>query len=165
MDVEFEDWSHWIASDRAWAVQTKKTGPPVPYTSAIAHPIGWQWHIPLQTRTGNGLVFSSKFCSEDDALKTLLGNITGETTTEPRLLKFKTGRRINPWHKNCVAIGLSSGFIEPLESTSIHLINTSLVRLMNLFPFSGEMESSTERFNRETRLESVSYTHLRAHET
>ena len=153
LDVEFEDWSHWIASDRAWAVQTKKTGPPVPYTSAIAHPIGWQWHIPLQTRTGNGLVFSSKFCSEDDALKTLLGNITGETTTEPRLLKFKTGRRINPWHKNCVAIGLSSGFIEPLESTSIHLINTSLVRLMNLFPFSGEMESSTERFNRETRLE------------
>ena len=98
-------------------------------------------------------MFSSRFCSEDEALSTLLGNVKGKTTTEPRFIKFKTGRRVNPWQKNCVGIGLASGFIEPLESTSIHLINTSLVRLMNLFPFSGEMKSSTERFNRETRLE------------
>jgi len=153
LDVEYEDWSHWICSDRAIAVQTESIEPPKPLTTSTAHSIGWQWHIPLQTRTGNGIVFSSRFCSEDEALSTLLGNVKGKTTTEPRVIKFKTGRRVNPWQKNCVGIGLASGFIEPLESTSIHLINTSLVRLMNLFPFSGEMKSSTERFNRETRLE------------
>lgn len=153
LDVEYEDWSHWLAADRALAVQTKSTEPPPPYTRAIAHSSGWQWRIPLQSRSGNGLVYSSRFCSDDDARATLLGNITGETITEPRLLKFKTGRRINAWHKNCVAIGLSSGFLEPLESTSIHLVNTALVRLMKLFPFSGAMEPLAEHFNRETRVE------------
>lgn len=153
LDVEFEDWSHWLAADRALAVQTTSTEPPPPYTRAIAHSSGWQWRIPLQSRTGNGLVYSSRFCSDDDARATLLGNITGKTIIEPRLLRFKTGRRINAWHKNCVAIGLSSGFIEPLESTSIHLIHTALVRLMKLFPFSGAMAPLAERFNRETRIE------------
>ena len=153
LDVEFEDWSHWLAADRALAVQTKSTEPPPPYTRAIAHSSGWQWRIPLQSRTGNGLVYSSRFCSDDDARGTLLGNITGETITEPRLLRFKTGRRINAWQKNCVAIGLSSGFIEPLESTSIHLIDTALVRLMRLFPFSGAMAPLAEQFNQDTRTE------------
>ena len=153
LDVEFEDWGHWLAADRALAVQTESTEPPRPYTRAIAHASGWQWKIPLQTRTGNGLVYSSRFCSDDDARATLLGNITGETITEPLQLKFKTGRRINAWHKNCVAIGLSSGFVEPLESTSIHLIDTALVRLMRLFPFSGAMEPLAEQFNHETQVE------------
>ena len=153
LDVEYEDWSHWLAADRALAVQTTSTEPPPPYTRAIAHSSGWQWRIPLQNRTGNGLVYSSRFCSDDDARATLLGNITGKTITEPRPLRFKTGRRKNAWHKNCVAIGLSSGFLEPLESTSIHLIDTALVRLMKLFPFSGAMAPLAEQFNRETRLE------------
>jgi tryptophan halogenase len=153
LDVEYEDWSHWLAADRAFAVQTTSTEPPAPYTRAIAHSSGWQWRVPLQSRTGNGIVYSSQFCSDDDARETLLGNITGETITEPRPLRFKTGRRKNAWHKNCVAIGLSSGFLEPLESTSIHLITTALVRLMKLFPFSGSMVPLAEHFNRETRLE------------
>ncbi len=153
LDVEFEDWGHWLAADRALAVQTESTEPPPPFTRAIAHPSGWQWRIPLQSRTGNGLVYSSRFCSDDDARATLLGNITGKTITEPLSLKFKTGRRVNAWHKNCVAIGLSSGFVEPLESTSIHLIDTALVRLMKLFPFSGAMAPLAEQFNRETRRE------------
>ncbi len=153
LNVEFEDWSHWLAADRALAVQTRSTEPPPPYTRAIAHSSGWQWRIPLQSRTGEGIVYSSRFCSDDDARATLLGNITGKTITEPRLLRFKTGRRINAWHKNCVAIGLSSGFVEPLESTAIHLIDTALVRLMKLFPFSGAMAPLAEHFNRETRIE------------
>lgn len=153
LGVEFEDWGHWLAADRAMAVQTESTEPPPPYTRAIAHPSGWQWRIPLQSRTGNGIVYSSRFCSDDDARATLLGNITGQAITEPLPLRFKTGRRVTAWQKNCVAIGLSGGFIEPLESTSIHLIDTALVRLMRLFPFSGAMAGSAERFNRETRLE------------
>ncbi len=153
LDVEYEDWSHWLAADRALAVQTSSTEPPSPYTHAIAHSSGWQWRVPLQSRKGNGLVYSSRFCSDDDARKTLLGNITGRTITEPHLLSFKTGRRVDAWQKNCVAIGLSSGFLEPLESTSIHLITTAIVRLMKLFPFSGAMAPLAEEFNRKTRLE------------
>jgi len=153
LDVEFEDWSHWLAADRALVVQSRSSEPPPPYTRAIAHSSGWQWNIPLQTLTSNGLVYSSRFCSDDDARATLLGNITGTTITEPRPLKIKTGRRKYAWHKNCVAIGLSSGFVEPLESTSIHLIDTALVRLMRLFPFSGEMALLADRFNHETRIE------------
>jgi len=153
LGVEFEDWSHWLAADRALAVQTESTEPPPPFTRAIAQSSGWQWRIPLQSRTGNGFVYSSRFCSDDDARATLLGNITGETITDPLPLKFKTGRRTNAWHKNCVAIGLSSGFLEPLESTSIHLIDTALVRFMRLFPFSGAMAPMAEQFNRETQTE------------
>lgn len=153
LGIAYEDWGHWLAADRALAVQTTSTEPPRPYTRAIAHSLGWQWRIPLQTRTGNGLVYSSRFCSDDQASATLLGNLTGETITEPRLLRFSTGRRVNAWHKNCVAIGLSSGFLEPLESTSIHLITTSLIRLMKLFPFSGAMAPLAEHYNRETQVE------------
>lgn len=153
LGVEYEDWGHWLAADRALAVQTRNTEPPSPYTHVIAHSCGWQWRVPLQSRTGNGLVYTSRFCSDDEARATLLDNITDKTITEPRLLRFKTGRRVNAWQKNCVAIGLSSGFLEPLESTSIHLITTALVRLMKLFPFSGAMAPLAEQFNRETRLE------------
>ena len=153
LDVEYEDWGRWLAADRALAVQTESTEPPPPYTRSIAHSSGWQWRIPLQSRTGNGIVYSSQFCSDDDARATLLGNLTGETITEPRPLRFQTGRRAKAWHKNCVAIGLSGGFLEPLESTSIHLITTALVRLIKLFPFAGAMAPLAERFNTETQHE------------
>ncbi|MCW8863532.1 MAG: tryptophan 7-halogenase, partial [Colwellia sp.] len=132
LDIGYEDWSHYLAADSAIAVQTKTVEAPRPYTQAIAHPAGWQWRIPLQGRVGNGIVYSSKFLSDDDARTTLMGNLTGESITEPKQLRFTTGRRDKAWHKNCVAIGLSSGFLEPLESTSIHLVTTALLRLMKL---------------------------------
>lgn len=153
LGVEYEDWSHYLAADSAIAVQTESVEPPLPYTRAIAHEAGWQWRIPLQTRTGNGIVYSSRFLSDEEAEKTLLENLDGKPLTQPRKLKFKTGRRVKAWHKNCVAIGLSGGFLEPLESTSIHLVTTALIRLMKLFPFSDNFGILAERFNQETAVE------------
>ena len=153
LGVEFDDWSHWLFSDRAIAVQTTATEPPPPYTRAIAHDAGWQWRIPLQSRVGNGIVYSSRFLSDDEARSTLINNISGDMLSEPRLLKYRTGCRQKSWHKNCVALGLSSGFIEPLESTSIHLVMTAIIRLIRLFPFAGSTEELTSRFNQETRTE------------
>ena len=153
LGVEFDDWSHWLFSDRAIAVQTTSVEEPIPYTRATAHPSGWQWRIPLQSRVGNGIVYSSKFMSDDEAKETLLNNITGEMITEPRLLRYRTGSRQKSWHKNCVALGLASGFIEPLESTSIHLVMTAIIRLIRLFPFAGNSEHLAYRFNDETRTE------------
>ena len=153
LGVEFDDWSHWLFSDRAIAVQTTSVEEPIPYTRATAHPSGWQWRIPLQSRVGNGIVYSSKFMSDDEAKETLLNNITGEMITEPRLLRYRTGSRQKSWHKNCVALGLASGFIEPLESTSIHLVMTAIIRLIRLFPFGGNSEHLAYRFNDETRTE------------
>jgi tryptophan halogenase len=153
LQVGFEDWSHWLASDSAIAVQTEATEPPPPYTRSIAHRSGWQWRIPLQSRVGNGIVYSSRFLSDDEAQHTLLSNLPGETRTEPRLLKFVTGRRLQAWHKNCVALGLSSGFVEPLESTSLHLVMTGIFRLIRLFPFGEDRDSLAYRYNEETRVE------------
>jgi tryptophan halogenase len=153
LGVGYEDWSHLLAADSAIAVQTKAVEEPRPYTQSIAHPAGWQWRIPLQGRVGNGIVYSSKFLSDDEARDTLMGNITGEPITEPRQLRFTTGRREKAWHKNCIAIGLSSGFLEPLESTSIHLVTTALMRLMKLFPFGGKINLLAEQYNREAQLE------------
>lgn len=153
LQVKYEDWSHWLAADSAMAVQTESVEPPRPYTRTIAHPGGWQWRIPLQNRVGNGIVYSSQFLSDDEARKTLMGNLTGPAITEPRQIRFKTGRREQAWHKNCIAIGLSSGFLEPLESTSIHLITTALLRLMKLFPFGGNTERLAEQYNREAKTE------------
>lgn len=153
LGVGYEDWSHYLAADSAIAVQTKSIENPVPYTKAIAHSSSWQWRIPLQSRVGNGLVYSSKFLSDDEAKSTLMANLTGEPLTEPRKLSFTTGRREKAWHKNCIAIGLASGFLEPLESTSIHLVTTALLRLMKLFPFSGEHELLAKQYNQEAELE------------
>jgi tryptophan halogenase len=153
LDVGYEDWSHWLAADSAIAVQTQAVEAPRPYTRSIAHSAGWQWRIPLQNRVGNGIVYASQFLSDDEATGTLLANLSGETITEPRQLRFKTGRRKKAWHKNCIAIGLSSGFLEPLESTSIHLVTTAILRLMKLFPFGGNTTMLAEQFNRETQLE------------
>jgi tryptophan halogenase len=153
LDVGYQDWSHYLAADSAIAVQTKAVEEPRPYTQAMAHSAGWQWRIPLQNRVGNGIVYSSKFLSDDDARSTLMGNLTGEPITEPRQLRFTTGRRKKAWHKNCVAVGLSSGFLEPLESTSIHLVTTALLRLMKMFPFGGNTALLAEQYNREVKLE------------
>ncbi|MCO4800002.1 MAG: tryptophan 7-halogenase, partial [Colwelliaceae bacterium] len=142
-----------LAADSAIAVQTKTIEKPVPYTKAIAHSSGWQWQIPLQGRVGNGIVYSSNFLSDDEARNTLMKNLSGEPITEPRKLTFATGRREKAWHKNCVAIGLSSGFLEPLESTSIHLVTTSLMRLMKLFPFGGNSELLAKQYNHEAKIE------------
>jgi tryptophan 7-halogenase len=144
----YEDWTHWLPCDSALAVQTETAKPAVPYTRSIARKYGWQWQIPLQHRVGNGLVFCSGYMSNDDAREELLAHLDGDTLTEPRLIKYRTGRRRKVWNKNCVAIGLSSGFIEPLESTSIHLIMMGVTRLMQLFPFAGIDQSLMEKYNK-----------------
>jgi len=153
LGVEFEDWGHWLAADRAWATQSKTEGAGPPYTRAIAHPIGWQWQIPVQERTGEGIVYSSQFCSDDEAHSVLTNNLAGPVAQEPYMLKFRTGRRRQAWKKNCVAIGLASGFLEPLESTSIHLITTAVTRLMRLFPTSMDMAELAARYNSESKIE------------
>ncbi|MCH9693536.1 MAG: tryptophan 7-halogenase [Gammaproteobacteria bacterium] len=149
LGTEFEDWSHWLPCDRAVAVQTTSTGELVPYTRSIARESGWQWRIPLQTRVGNGLVYCSEFMSDDEARSTLMNNIEGEVITEPRVLRFRTGQRAKHWNRNCVALGLAAGFLEPLESTSIHLIQRGVIRLLQMFPYSGIVESDQAEFNRQ----------------
>jgi len=143
----YEDWSHFLPCDRALAVPTESVGKTRPYTMSIAHNAGWQWRIPLQHRTGNGHVYCSKFTSEDEATNTLLNNLEGKPLADPRPLQFTTGRRKKFWNKNCVAIGLAAGFMEPLESTSIHLIQESIAQLLNLFPGDEFNQSEIDQFN------------------
>lgn len=130
----YDDWTHWLPCDSAIAVQTENTGPALPYTRAMAHDAGWQWRIPLQHRTGNGIVYCSRYLSRDDAMERLLAKVEGKVITEPNVLRFVTGARRKQWHRNCIAIGLSSGFMEPLEATSIHLIQRSILRLIRMLP-------------------------------
>ncbi|WP_269455102.1 tryptophan halogenase family protein [Microbulbifer elongatus] len=149
----FDDWGHWLPCDRAVAVQTGKSENPVPYTRSIARESGWQWRIPLQSRTGNGLVYCSHYMDEEQATKLLLKNVEGEPLNAPRVIPFRTGTRRLHWNKNCIAIGLSSGFIEPLESTSIHLIQRSIVRLLTLFPSDGIVQTDVDEYNQLIREE------------
>ena len=149
----YDDWQHWLPCDSALAVQTENVQPPIPYTRSIAHEAGWQWRIPLQHRTGNGLVYCSKSWSRDEAEAKLRGNLEGEMVTEPRPIKFQTGTRRRHWVKNCVAVGLSSGFMEPLESTSIHLIQRSIVRFMQMFPSDGVRQPDIDEFNSQMKFE------------
>jgi tryptophan halogenase len=147
LGVGFEDWSQWLPTDSALAVQTRAVEAPLPYTRAIAHRAGWRWRIPLQHRVGNGLVYSSAHMSDDEARSLLDQSIVGETLIEPRLIRFKAGYRPQVWVKNCIAVGLSSGFVEPLESTSIHLIMIAVTRLLQIFPHCGVSSALAERFN------------------
>ncbi len=153
LGVGFEDWGQWIRTNSAVAVQTTSDGPGKPYTSVIAHEAGWRWHIPLQHRSGNGIVFCSDHMSDDEAHARLLSEIKGEPLIEPRLLRFPTGMRSKAWHKNCLGFGLAGGFIEPLESTSIHLMMAAVTRLIEDFPFDGCDESLIRQFNMKSRLE------------
>ncbi len=149
----FEDWSHWLPCDRAVAVQTASVRPAVPFTRSIAHESGWRWQIPLQHRVGNGIVFSSRFMSEDEATSKLISEVEGERLIEPRVIRFRTGKRRRAWNKNVVALGLSSGFLEPLESTSIHLIMMGITRLMQLFPFGEIRQEVVDEYNRQSEVE------------
>jgi tryptophan halogenase len=147
----YEDWTQWLPCDRAIPLQTEKTGPAAPFTSSIAHEGGWRWRIPLQHRVGNGVVYCSRFMSDDAAEARLRSEVEGEPITTPRVIRFRTGRRNLAWNRNCIALGLASGFMEPLESTSIHLVMTGVTRLMQLFPFDGVTDSIVDRYNELTR--------------
>ena len=149
----FEDWSHWLPVDRALAVPCESAGPLLPMTRSTAHSAGWQWRIPLQHRTGNGHIYCSSFMGQDEATGILLANLDGKPLADPRPLKFSTGRRKTFWSRNCVAVGLSSGFLEPLESTSIHLINTAISRIIAFFPHAGFDAADIAEYNAQTHWE------------
>ena len=149
----YEDWTQWLPTNSALPLQTASVGPAVPYTRAIAHQAGWQWRIPLQHRVGNGLVYCSDFMSDDEAQALLHSSIEGEILVQPRPIRYRTGRRLKVWDKNCIAFGLSSGFVEPLESTSIHLFMIGVTRLIQLFPFGGISKAVVNRYNELSRHE------------
>jgi tryptophan 7-halogenase len=149
----YEDWSEWLPTNSAFAVQTESVRPAVPYTRAVAHHAGWRWQIPLQHRVGNGLVFCNEYMSDDEARDFLLSQVDGKPVTEPRKISYVTGTRRKSWNKNVVALGLSSGFVEPLESTSIHLIMVAITRLLQMFPFSDDVDGLRDRFNKMSRVE------------
>ncbi|WP_100658592.1 tryptophan halogenase family protein [Alteromonas flava] len=153
LGVGYNDWSETLPANAAYAVQTESHRPAVPFTRSIALDAGWRWQIPLQNRVGNGVVFSTEFKSEQSALDDLLQGIDGEPINEPRLIRFTTGQRKEFWHKNCVSVGLSSGFIEPLESTSIHLIQQAIIWLISLFPTDGIDQNLSNRFNQQMTIE------------
>ncbi|MDR6625816.1 tryptophan 7-halogenase [Caulobacter segnis] len=148
LETPFEDWSRWLPNDRALAVPSSNTEPPPPFTRSTARGVGWQWRIPLQHRTGNGYVFSSAHVSLDEARATLLSGLEGQPLAEPRLLTFQAGRREAFWVKNVVALGLASGFLEPLESTSIHLIQAGIARLLEMLPTKAFEPADARRYNR-----------------
>ena len=153
LNVPYESWKHYLPVDRAVAVSCEASGPTLSYTRSTAHASGWQWRIPLQHRTGNGHVYASDFETEEGALDTLLANLDGAPTAEPRRLRFTTGMRRDVWVGNVVSIGLSAGFMEPLESTSLHVIQYAVLRLLALFPDKSMSPVLAREYNRLTRAE------------
>jgi tryptophan halogenase len=153
LGVGYEDWSRWLLCDRALAVPCESVPALTPYTRSTAHGAGWQWRIPLQHRIGNGHVYSSAHIADDEAAAILLGNLDGTPLADPRPVKFQPGKREKAWEKNVVALGLASGFLEPLESTSIHLIQTGILRLIALFPGQGFNAADIAEYNRQTDFE------------
>lgn len=151
--VPFESYAHYLPANRAVAVPSARFSQTLPYTRSIAHPAGWQWRIPLTHRNGNGLVYCSDYLSDDEACSILLANLDSEVLAEPRLLKFATGRTAVQWSHNVVAVGLASGFLEPLESTSIHLIQSAIVRLLKVFPSAGLVPAARDFYNAEAKAE------------
>ncbi|MGM9484358.1 tryptophan halogenase family protein [Roseateles sp. NT4] len=154
----YEDWGHWLPCDRAVAVPSESTAPLLPYTRATAHRAGWQWRIPLQHRVGNGHVYSSAHVSDDEAAGTLLQHLDGKPLADPRLIKFRTGMRSEAWRRNVVAIGMSAGFVEPLESTALHLVQMGVAKLIEAFPHSGFDAVEIAEYNRQSR---ERYEHVR----
>ncbi|MEJ0086257.1 MAG: tryptophan halogenase family protein [Pseudomonadota bacterium] len=148
LETGYEDWSHWLPCNSAVAVPCQSGGEFTPYTRSTARKAGWQWRIPLQHRIGNGYVYSSAHIGDDEATSSLLANLDGAPLAAPRILRFVTGRRKKFWVKNCVALGLASGFLEPLESTSIHLVQSALAHLMTLFPDRTFAPAEIDQYNR-----------------
>jgi tryptophan halogenase len=149
----FEDWTHYLPCDRAWAVPCASVEPLTPYTRSTARGFGWQWRIPLQHRIGNGMVYSSAFVSDDEAAGVLMANLDGEPLADPRPVRFTTGKRRKLWNRNVVAVGLSGGFLEPLESTSIHLIQSAILRLVAFFPDRSFRQADQDEFNAQAQFE------------
>ncbi|MDP2130796.1 MAG: tryptophan halogenase family protein [Erythrobacter sp.] len=153
MKTGFEDWAHWLPCDRAIAVPCERSDNFTPYTKATAHGAGWQWRIPLQHRSGNGHVYASSYMDEAEAERILLENLDGKPLAEPNRFRFTTGKRKQIWNRNCLAVGLAAGFLEPLESTSLYLIQSSLIRLIRLFPDGEFDQANIDEFNRQTDFE------------
>ena len=154
LEVDWEDWAQWLPCDRAFAVPSERSGDLTPYTRSTAREAGWQWRIPLQHRTGNGYVFSSSFIGDDEAAASLLSNLDSPALAEPRMLKFRAGRRLVNWRRNCVALGLASGFLEPLESTSIYLVQIAIMHFLQLIPTERRFDSAlADEFNRKMDVE------------
>jgi len=147
MKTGYEDWSHYLVCDTAVAVQSELVGEPITRTVSHAQKAGWQWQIPLQTRMGNGMVYSSQFINKDEAITTMLSNIIGKVTQEPRSFSFTPGRRKKAWNKNCVAVGLASGFLEPLESTSIALVETAIEKIASFLEDLEYGQEEADKFN------------------
>lgn len=148
MKTGYEDWTNWLPCDRALTVPSEHAGPPPPFTLVTARDAGWQWRIPLQHRVGNGHVYCSGFTSDDKAHETLLANLEGKPLADPMSVRFTTGRRKKAWNKNCVALGLASGFLEPLESTSIHLVHRGIAMLLKFFPDRTFEQADIDRYNK-----------------
>ncbi len=153
MKSGFEDWSDVLPCNRAVTVGSERIADPIPYTRSTAKSAGWQWRIPLQSRTGNGYVYCSDYISDDEAANTLLEGLDSNPTGDPRFIKFKTGIRKETWKKNVLSLGLAAGFMEPLESTSIHLIQTAIARFMTHFPDKNFAQSNIDFFNQQTHEE------------
>jgi len=149
----YENWQHWLPCDRALAVASARSSPMRPYTQAFARTAGWQWRIALQHRTGNGHVYCSSLISDDEAAAQLLANLDGEPLEDPRPLRFVTGMRRLQWSRNCLALGLAAGFMEPLESTSIHLVQSGIARFLGMFPNRHCDPMLVDQYNRQTRFE------------
>jgi tryptophan halogenase len=158
LDSPWDDWTRWLPCDRAWAVPCSLAGDFTPYTRSTAREAGWQWRIPLQHRSGNGYVFASSFIEADAARERLMGSLDGTPEADPRMLKFAAGRRLKSWTGNCVAIGLASGFLEPLESTSIYLIQVAITNLARLFPQAEIDPALIAEYN---RMMDVEYSRIR----
>ena len=153
LNTGYDDWGHWLPCDRAMAVPSERFDETLPFTRSIAHSAGWQWRIPLQHRNGNGLVYSSRHYSDDQAADILLNNLESKALADPKIIPFRTGRTRRQWNRNVIAVGLSSGFLEPLESTSIYLIQSAIVRLLHLFPHAGVTPELTGEYNRQSKRE------------
>ena len=153
LGIRFESWNHWLPCDRAIAIPCANSGPPLPYTRSTADIAGWRWRIPLQHRVGNGYVYSGRFLSDEQARERVITTLDGEPLAEPRVLRFTPGRCEKFWERNCIGIGLAGGFIEPLESTSIHLIQTGIARLLAFFPDRSFAAPEIAEYNRATALE------------